>query len=56
MKVSIFQDVQLFIIEGTNPEYTRIEDFKREIKEYDRFFDLYFIEDQLVLISQRYIP
>lgn len=56
VKVHVISDVEIFILEGTIPKYTRVEDFTGIVEEYDRFFNLYFIEDKLVLIDQRYIP
>jgi predicted RNase H-like nuclease (RuvC/YqgF family) len=53
-QVSVHPDVEVFILDGAMLGYQTFEDF--ELPEYDGLYNLYFIKNEVVLITQQYLP
>lgn len=56
VKVRAVPDVGTFILEGVYHNTSPLDKFKTDIKEYDRFFNLYFVQGKLVLVTEQYLP
>ena len=53
-QISVHPDVEVFILDGARLGYQTFEDF--ELPEYDGLYNLYFIKNEVVLITQQYLP
>ena len=53
-QISVHPDVEVFILDGAMLGYQTFEDF--ELPEYDGLYNLYFIKNEVVLITQQYLP
>lgn len=53
-QISVHPDVEVFILNGAMLGYQTFEDF--ELPEYDGLYNLYFIKNEVVLITQQYLP
>jgi hypothetical protein len=56
VKVKAVQDIDTYVRDGAILYSSSLEKYKKDIKDYKRLFDLYFIEDKLVLAVEMYLP
>lgn len=56
VKVKAVQDVEMYTIDGVIPYFVSLDKFEKDIKEYKRLFNLYFVNDKLVLVKEQYLP
>lgn len=46
-----------FILKGDKLHTLQtVDEFKKAVNEYDRFFNLYIVEDKVVMITEQYLP
>lgn len=46
-----------FILEGDKLQFLRtVDEFKEAVNEYDRFFNIYIVEDKVVMLTEQYLP
>ncbi|MET3699580.1 hypothetical protein [Bacillus oleivorans] len=55
IKIRVNKNVETYTIENATPTYKTLEDFITE-KHEDRLYNLYFIENKLVLIIEQLLP
>ena len=53
-EISVHPDVEVYISDGAMLGYQTFEDF--ELPEYDALYNLYIIKNEVVLITQQYLP
>ena len=53
-QISVHPDVEVFILDGAMLGYQPFEDF--ELPEYEGLYNFYFIKNEVVLITQQYLP
>ncbi len=49
-------DVETYVLDGTLLHAADRDRFNDKVKEYKRLFNLYFIEDELILAAEQYLP